>query len=90
METKTTIIDAMNVYFDAKRGKEMAQLKGTWESIEKGLLMSAKYSYDILQRGDKYKVIIRGVKSWNSRVIQTRYYKTNPQNINFGLTVRSL
>lgn len=61
-----------------------------WQSIETGLLMSAKYAYNILQAGDKFKVIITGVKDWNKRVKQVRYYSTNPQNINFGLTVRTI
>lgn len=61
-----------------------------WTSIEKGLLMSAKYAYEILQAGSSYKVLFTGTKEWNKKVKITRYYKTNPQGINFGLTVRGI
>lgn len=67
-----------------------------WQSIETGLLMSAKYGYEIFEsdnlfeKGISYKVVFTGRMNWNKWFKTVRYYKSNPQNINFGLTVRSI
>ena len=62
----------------------------TWQSVETGLLMSAKYGYEILNSGDSWKVVFTGKKEWNAKFKQVRYYSKNPQQINFGLTVRGI